>query len=235
MTNRNVSSGDRSDSIDTRSTTTLFLFVGVVYLVASTLVCGLLLRNEGWVLSWLGAQTIAIFLAGAIYLWYTYETKLLRRYAAAQHHAALNQLDASHRQIDLALRQFEVSTRPLVVALRTERADQVVVRNDGNSPAINIRVTATLDESDIGPHISIILKYRETALAAHDTGSITMREEDAKGREAERSFVLVPGSTNRVVRLLIDYQDTDMRKYRTHVLVSNEGYEIKRFEFPTEA
>jgi len=71
-------------------------------------------------------------------------------------------------------------------------------------------------------------------LAAHDTGSITMREEDAKGREAERSFVLVPGSTNRVVRLVIDYQDTDMRKYRTHMLVSKECYEIKRFEFPTE-
>ena len=109
------------------------------------------------------------------------------------------------------------------------------MRNDGNSPAINIRVTATLDESDTGPHISIILKYRETALAAHDTGSIAMREEDAKGREAERSFVLVPGSTSRVVRLLIDYQDTEMRNYRTHMLVSNEGYEIKGFEFPTEA
>jgi len=208
--------------------------VGVVYLVASTLVCGVLVRKDGWNLSWLAAQTIAIFLAGAIYLWYTYETKLLRRYAEAQHKAALNQLSASHRQIDLSLRQFEVSTRPLVVALRTERADQVVVRNDGNSPAINIRVTATLDESDTGPPIAIILKYRETVLAAHDTGSMTMREEDAKGREAERSFVLVPGSTSRVVRLLIDYQDTDMRKYRTHMLVSNEGYEIKRFEFPTD-
>lgn len=69
--------------------------------------------------------TIAAFVTAGIVWWYTKETQQLRE-------TAQQQVEAAHQQI-------EVQQRPLVIA-EPRRSDSLIVRNIGNSAAMNITI-----------------------------------------------------------------------------------------------
>lgn len=155
---------------------------------------------------WAAAQTIAILGAGAIYLWYTWETVRLRR-------TAENQLSAS--------------VRPVVVALPAEVAAVLIIKNVGSGPALNVR--ASVASRAIGSDYAIDLRFPKTLTAlGQDLIDHLPVEQYANGQPwPGETTVFMPEAAQYTVRLTIEYQSVDRRTYVTHMIFGRKRHEIE--------
>jgi hypothetical protein len=151
---------------------------------------------------WTYLSTVAIILTGAILIWYTWETYLLRSEAQ---------------------RQTELQLRPFVIIVPEQNSFQL--RNVGNGTALNISVADVLIDQafDVKIHFPDHISF----LSKNDTTSIKA-EGYRKGKPAGDFFNahLYKEYANRSLKLVIEFQNVESQTYVVEETVSPEKMTI---------
>lgn len=102
--------------------------------------------------NWTARQTVAVILTGAVVIWYTWETMLLRQTSNGQAEVMLESAKLAAEANQITRDAYIASERPWVSVDATVNTDLVRkdggvefgilfrVQNHGNSPAVNVRV-----------------------------------------------------------------------------------------------
>ena len=154
---------------------------------------------------WDTTQTVAVALTGLVVIWYTIETKKLR--AESQ-------------------KQTEIQQRPFVI-LKVEKRN-FVLQNIGNGPALNVKVNPVQVSAD---H-EIIIRFNEHHPTLVTEESLTISAESFKKGKSAGDFFLAhldPEYANRILNIVIEYQNIELRKYITKERVSPQKREIIDF------
>jgi hypothetical protein len=138
---------------------------------------------------WIARQTWTVVLTGAVILWYSWETKLLR--------------DTAQRQIDAQIRPF-VILRPA--------PGGVALENIGAGPALNIRVKDVL----ISEEEDFRITFPESVPLLRQGGSTPIKAISMHGTTNVGDFFvphLNPKYATLELNLTIVYQNVDLRAY----------------------
>ena len=154
---------------------------------------------------WMAAQTIAVIITGAVVIWYTIETQLLRQETQ---------------------KQTEIQFRPFVIIELKDR--KFLLKNLGHGPALNVKVQPVIVSSEE----SIEIKFGDMIATINPGVTIELDVESFhKGRATGTFFTahLNPQYANRNLSIFIDYQNVDLKPYTTRERVSPKKWEIVEF------
>jgi hypothetical protein len=173
-------------------------------------------------LDYVNTGTQLLLLGGLV--WYTLETRRIRR--------------TSQKQVGLSRDQVEATLRPCVtLSTATRTPDDAILAVDGTDSTVIVRCPeglAQIENIGVGPAINIRYELRPLnpqLTRAHPTGYVA-------GISKDGTF-LIPVARALLVGhdfdCLFDYESVSHRKYRTKVTVKNLVITDLRFEqFPTE-
>ena len=156
---------------------------------------------------WLAAQTFAVVLTGAVVIWYTLETQLLRKETQ---------------------KQTEIQIRPFVIIELKNR--EFSLKNLGHGPALNVQVRPV----QVSSEESIIIKFGEMIPTINPGETVGLKAESFhKGNPTGNFFTahLNPEYANRNLSIFIDYQNFDLKSYTTRERVSPKKWEIVEFNY----
>jgi hypothetical protein len=145
---------------------------------------------------WTYLSTVAIILTGAILIWYTWETNLLR-------------LEAQ--------RQTELQLRPFVIIVPVKGGFQL--RNIGNSPALNISIADILLDSEFDVKINF---PDYIPFLRKDDNTVIKAEGYKKGKPAGDFFNahLYKEYANRSLKIVITFHNLESQTYIVEETVS---------------
>jgi len=145
---------------------------------------------------WNYLSTIAIILTGAILIWYTWETNLLRMEA--------------HRQNEIQLRPF---------VLLVPEQEQFQLRNIGNGTALNVSIqdVQICKDPDVRIHFPDHVPFLNK-----DEAIVVTAEGYKEGKPAGDFFNahLYSDYSNRTLGLIIEFQNVDSQTYIVEETVS---------------
>jgi hypothetical protein len=160
-------------------------------------------------------NTVILAITVGIVFWYTWETKRLR--------------ETAQQQVEAAYQQIEVQQRPLVI-VEAPRSDSLIVRNIGNSAAINIKITVANGPSTV--MIPLLTPGSGIGIGIDTNG-------EALDTLARLRFWTEQGLLGQVYALFIDqdsirngytlhieYQNVSMHAYVIEERVTSGGFEI---------
>ena len=154
---------------------------------------------------WLAGQTFAVVLTGAVVIWYTIETQLLRK--------------ETQKQTDIQIRPF------VIIELKNR---EFFLKNLGHGPALNVQVRPV----QISSEESIVIKFGEMRPTINPGETVELKAEGFhKGNPTGSFFTahLNPEYANRNLSIFIDYQNIDLKSYTTRERVSPKKWEIVEF------
>jgi hypothetical protein len=168
---------------------------------------------------WLMLQTVVTFVQAVILLrtaWivrrYTEETRLLR-------------LEAQ-RQVEAAHQQIEVQQRPLII-VEPHRRDPLIVRNIGNSAAININITVAKGTSTV--MIPLLTHGSGISIRIDTDGDRTTETLIEEGLLSHDYPLFIDhDSIRNGFTLHVEYQNVAMHVYVTEEKITPEGCKILR-------
>ena len=150
----------------------------------------------------LATQTFAVVLTGAILIWYTIETQLLRKETQ---------------------KQTELQIRPFVIM--EFKNNEFYLKNIGRGPALNIKIKPV----QVSSEESIVIKFEEMISIVNAGDQIQVEPEGFRnGRSTEKFFTahLKPQYANRNLSIFIDYHSINLEAYTTRERVSPKKWEI---------
>ena len=150
-------------------------------------------------------QTFAVVLTGAIIIWYTIETKILR-------------LETQ--------KLTEIQIRPFVIF--EIKGESFILRNIGHGPALNIQIRPI----NVSSNESIQIRFNDLITSIETNESVEIKGESfRKGKSAGDFFLahLDPEYANRNLSIFIDYQNIDLKKYTTRERISPQKRRIVDF------
>jgi hypothetical protein len=159
-------------------------------------------------------NNVILAITAVILWWYTRETKRLR--------------ETAQRQVEAAYQQIEVQQRPLVI-IEAPRPDSLILRNVGNSAAINIKIGVANGPSTImiplltpgsGRGIGV-----DTNGEAVDTRS-RLRFWTDQGLLGQVYALFIDQDSIQNYTLHIEYQNVAMQAYVVEERVTSGGFEI---------
>ncbi len=167
-------------------------------------------------------QLWPVVVTGAILVWYTWETMLLRETAARQAEIALRQRDAT-------LEQIEVAIRPFVIIELDGKG--FALKNIGAVPALNARVhDVTIDSVN-----DIVVKFVPTfpVIPAGATANLQMSS-IAQGKEMGDFFAahLDPRFAVKLLDVVVSYQNVEGKEYRVTHAVGPSTVKVGGFKSP---
>jgi hypothetical protein len=191
---------------------------------------------------WLAAQTLAFDLGGAIYLVYTHETIRLRTTAESQVGISLrqsrtsqqqlevsqDQLRVSNAQIALLTEQSENAVRPLVVAVPSNEANLITLKNFGNGSAVNVRLLPSSTGDESGITFTLKFPIGVSALGPGETATVKVEQWFDDLHSPESVVDLRPEKRDITVEIGIEYSSTHFHQYRTRMYLARTGYEIQQ-------
>ncbi|MFZ3135909.1 MAG: hypothetical protein WA126_00795, partial [Thermodesulfovibrionales bacterium] len=145
---------------------------------------------------WTYLSTIAIILTGAILIWYTWETNLLRSEAQ---------------------RQTELQLRPFVIIVPEQNCFQL--RNIGNGPALNVSVADVI----LDPNDDVKIQFSDYIPFLSKDDSFAIKAEGYhKGKPVGDFFNahLYKEYANRILKLVIEFQNVESQAYVVEETVS---------------
>jgi len=168
---------------------------------------GALLLFSICVRDWLAVQTFAIVLTGAVVIWYTIETQLLRK--------------ETQKQTDLLIRPF------VIIELKNR---EFFLKNLGHGPALNVQVRPV----QVSSEESIVIKFGEMRPTINPGETVELKAEGFhEGNPTGRFFTahLNPEYAKRNLSIFIDYRNIDLKSYTTRERVSPKKWEIVEFNY----
>lgn len=155
---------------------------------------------------WNYLSTLAIILTGAILIWYTWETTLLRTEAQ---------------------RQTELQLRPFVLIVPFQK--EFKLRNIGNGPALNI----SLADVQVDAPTDITIQFPDFVPFLQKGEETAIRAESYKKRKPCGDFFnahLFPEYSNRPLTLKIEFQNIESQNYVVKETISPNKMTIEGIE-----
>ncbi|MDA8103948.1 MAG: hypothetical protein M0Z71_01080 [Nitrospiraceae bacterium] len=151
---------------------------------------------------WTYLATVAIIITGAILIWYTWETYLLR--AEAQ-------------------RQTELQLRPFVIVIPEHNSFQL--RNIGNGAALNISVA----DVQIDNAFDVKIHFPDHIIFLSKENTTSIKAEGYRNGSPVGDFFnahLYQEYANRSLRLVIEFQNVESQTYVVEEMVSQKKMTI---------
>jgi hypothetical protein len=166
-----------------------------------------------------------LLLTAAIVGWYTWETSRLRR-------TARDQLAQQIRQVDVQLQQIDATIRPFVIAHPSGAGHgRMIVENVGAGPALNLRLPDIVFNPD-QEDWRIELRFPECVpvLRVGEREEIAV-ESFVNGREWGDFFSghLDPKLATKSIRLLIQYDDIQLKPYAVEQIIEPNSLSVTSF------
>lgn len=156
---------------------------------------------------WTAIQTWAVILTGVVLIWYTWETRSLRR---------------------IAFSQRELQLRPFIV-FRKE-AEKYVVENIGNGAALDVRIESIKLDSNSGLQIEIQFPHSLPLLKQASVGEVAV-DVYMNGKKCDPVFAahLDPKYAVLDVDVRINFSNIEGKQYSLVEIISPQTYSVKGF------
>jgi len=151
---------------------------------------------------WNQTEAVAVALTGAIIIWYTWETNLLRSEAQ---------------------RQIEIQLRPFVVVIPGNKKFRI--SNIGNGPALNVSIEDVL----VDPNLDISIHFPDYISFLSKGETVDVHAESYKRGKPVGDFFnahLNPSYANQTLLLKIEFQNVEEQRYSVEERVSPEKMQI---------
>jgi hypothetical protein len=156
-------------------------------------------------------QNVSVVVGGLVVLWYTWETRELRK-------VGLRQVGLAQRQLESQSRQIDVQIRPYIIIERTHRP--FVIKNIGAGPALNVKV-----EDVVLPAVQVVSLTFSPVIPVLLQGTIAELEVNSL-TEGKR------GSDFLAAHLDPDYATIELDVRITYQNVEGKHYSVTQSHWP---